>query len=95
MNWKYTLKTGKVLREAIDNEDMEQVVKCLLSCCIELNKKLYGEDCITYGLELDDIYIVLNCYEPSEDEEENEEAIDEYLEQFYDICDDVRAWIET
>lgn len=93
MNWKYQIKSGKALREAIDNEDMEQVVERLLFCCIELNKKLYGEDCIAYGLELDDIYIALSCYEPSDDDED-EEMINEYLEQFYDICDDVKAWIE-
>lgn len=94
MNWKYKIKSGKALREAIDNEDMEQVVEYLLSCCVELNDKLRGEDRITYGLDLDDMFIALNCYEPSEDEEENEETIDGYLEQFYNICDDVRAFVE-
>lgn len=68
MNWKYKIKSGSALREAIDNEDMEQVVEYLLSCCVELNEKLRGEDRITYGLDLDDMFIALNCYEPSEDD---------------------------
>lgn len=94
MNWKYKLKSGSALREAICNEDLEQTVKCLLSCCIELNRKLRGEDKSDYGLELDDIFTALSSYEINGDEEENEEIINDYLADFYDICDDVGAWIE-
>lgn len=92
--WKHTIYKGIALREAIENEDMEQVVECLLSCCVELNRKLRGEDKVIYGLELDDMYVALSCYEPSEDEEENEETINDYLEQFYNICDDVGAFVQ-
>ena len=92
--WKYTIHSGTALRDAINNEDMEQVIECLLSCCVELNRKLRGEDKTDYGLELDDMFVTLSCYEPTEDDEENEEIINEYLEQFYDICDDVRAFIK-
>lgn len=94
MKWKHTIHRGSALREAIDNDDTKQVVECLLFCIVELNRKLRGEDKITYGLELDDMFVALSCYEPSNDEEENEETINEYLEQFYNICDDVRAFIE-
>lgn len=94
MNWKYKIKNGSALREAIDNEDVEQVVKCLLSCCIELNRKLRGEDKSNYTLELDDIFTGLTCLELDEDEEENEEVINNYLYDFYDICDDVKAFVE-
>ena len=94
MIWKYKIKSGIALREAICAEDMKQTVNCLLSCCVELNRKLRGEDKSEYALELDDIYTALTCFEINEDEEENEEAIDNYLSDFYDICDAVGAWIE-
>ena len=94
MNWKYTLKSGFALREAIDNEDIKQVVECLLHCCVELNRKLRGEDKSDYALELDDMYVALTCFEINEDEEENEEEINSYLADFYDICDSVRAFVE-
>ena len=38
--WKYALNSGSALREAIDNDDVEQVVKCLLLCYQELLDKL-------------------------------------------------------
>jgi hypothetical protein len=93
VKWKYTINSGTALREAIDNEDTEQVVECLLRCCGELIGKLRGEDKTTYGLELDDIYVALICYEHSEDEEEDAETINDYLEEFYNLCDEVRAFV--
>lgn len=94
MNWKYKLKSGIALRDAICSEDLEQVVNCLLACCVELNRKLRGEDKSNYTLDIEDIYEGLAAFEINESEEENEEAINDYLEQFYDICDSVGAWIE-
>lgn len=94
MNWKYKIKNGSALRKAIDNEDAEQVVKYLLSCCIELNRKLRGKDKSNYTLALDDIFTALTCFEFNEDEEENEEVINNYLADFYDICNDVKAFVE-
>ena len=42
--WKYTIKGGTALREAIDNEDLEQVTKCLLFCYKELQNQFDTED---------------------------------------------------
>ena len=50
MNWKYKLKSGSALREAINNEDMEQVVKCLLLCYRELLDKLDEWDAEDYEI---------------------------------------------
>ena len=42
--WNYTITKGKALREAIENEDEQLVVKCLLACYKELYDKLTDED---------------------------------------------------
>lgn len=91
MKWKYTLESGSALREAICNEDIMQTAECLRNCCIELNRKLRGEDKSDYALDLDDMCDSLWCFEVDEDAEEN---LNCYLADFYDICDAVGAWIE-
>lgn len=89
--WKYTLNSGSALREAIHNEDTEQVVKCLLLCYKELLDKLVGEDRKGFMWDIEDTINVLTLYESDPDDEDN---INYYLEEFYDICDELRAWIE-
>ena len=88
--WKYTLKSGSTLREAIHNEDTEQVVKCLRFCYEELYKKLSKEDREYCWSDIEDTLVELAGYEPDEDDED---YINELLANFYDLCDDVRAWI--
>ena len=90
--WKYTLDSGKALHEAIENEDMEQVVKCLLLCYNELLDKLYEWDADDYEEDIRDSIGVLMAYQLCPDED-GEDTINDYLEEFYDLCDDVRAWI--
>ena len=92
--WKYTLNSGSALREAIDNEDLEQVVKCLLLCYQELLDKLDEWDEQDYEIDIQDSVGVLQAYELYHDEDD-EECVDDYLEEFYDLCDELRAWIET
>lgn len=90
--WKYTIESGKSLREAIENGDTMQTVKCLLKCYKELRNKLSDEDSEDYEYDIADTIGVLMSYELSPDEDD-EENINYYLEEFYDICDAVRAWI--
>lgn len=92
--WKYTLNSGSALREAIDNYDMEQVVKCLLLCYRELLDKLDEWDEENYEIDIHDIIGVLMAYELCPDEEDEEDYINDKLEEFYDLCDELRAWIE-
>jgi hypothetical protein len=92
-NWKYRLQNGSALREAIDNDDMEQVVKCLLLCYEELLNKLDEWDESDYEIDIQDSIGVLMAYELCTDEDD-EDCINDYLEEFYDLCDDLRAWIE-
>ena len=94
MKWKYTLNSGSALREAIDNEDLEQVVKCLLLCYQELLDKLDEWDEQDYEIDIQDSVGVLMAYELCPDEDD-EDCIDDYLSDFYDLCDELRAWITT
>jgi hypothetical protein len=84
--WNYTLKWGKQLREAICAEDEEFVVRCLIACYRELLNKLSDEDRDWKESDIEDEILCLEAYEEDYD-------VDDYLESFYDICDDVRAWI--
>lgn len=90
--WKYTINSGSALREAIDNEDTEQVVKCLLLCYKELLDKLDEWDKEDYEIDIHDSIGVLKAYELCHDDDD-EDNVNYYLEEFYDICDDVRAFV--
>lgn len=90
IKWNYTIQKGTALREAIYAEDTEKVVKCLLACYRELYEKLSDEDKEWKGFDIEDNIEILTYYEADPDDEDN---IDYYLSEFYDICDDVRAFI--
>lgn len=86
--WKYTLRWGKMLREAIEAEDIELIAKCIICCYRELLNKLSDEDRDDYEFDINEAIEILTDY-ASDDEDE----IDYYLSEFYDMCDDLRAWI--
>ena len=93
MNWKYTLNSGSALREAIYKDDMEQVLKCLLLCYRELLDKLDKWDEADYEIDIQDSIGVLMAYTLCPDEDD-EDYINDKLEEFYDLCDELRVWIE-
>ena len=84
--WNYTLKWGKQLREAITAEDEEFVVRCLIACYRELLNQLSDEDKDWKEFDIEDAIFNLENFDEDED-------VDDYLECFYDLCDDVGAWI--
>lgn len=84
--WDYTLHWGKQLREAIDDEDVGMVVKCLIACYRELLDKLNEEDKDWKEFDIEDAIFNLENFDYDED-------VDDYLAEFYDLCDDVRAWV--
>ena len=84
--WEYTLASGKALHEAIENEDAQLTVKCLLKCYNELYGKLTDEDKEWKGWDIEDTIFNIENFDEDED-------VDDYLEEFYDLCDDLRAWI--
>ncbi len=89
--WNYTLRWGKQLREAICAEDTELVVRCLIACYRELLNKLSDEDREWKEFDIEESIEILTYYEAGPDDEDN---VDYYLAEFYDICDDVGAWVE-
>ena len=91
--WNYTLTWGKMLREAIEAEDIdiEMVIKCLICCYRELLNKLTDEDKNWKQFDIEEAINLLEEYDVYEECGE----IDEYLEDFYDLCDDVLAWVEV
>jgi hypothetical protein len=90
MNVKYKIKSGPALREAINDENAEQTLRCLFFCYQELFEKLDDEDKEWKGLDIEDTIETLQFYLIESDEDN----INYYLEEFYDLCDDVGAWIE-
>lgn len=85
--WDYTITNGKELREAIDNEDVRATLKAILLCYKELYGKLSDEDKDWKGMDIEDTIFNVENFDPDED-------IDGYLEEFYDLCDELRAWVE-
>ena len=89
-NWTYTLTKGKALHEAIHEGDVELVVKCLLACYRELYSKLADEDKEWRGYDIEDTIETLTYFDTDDAEDDD---VDYYLDDFYGLCDDLRAWI--
>lgn len=88
--WKYTIHSGKALREAIDEGNSDLVASRLLQCYRELLNKLSDEDKKWKGYDIEDTIEILAFYVLDPDDEDD---VNYYLEEFYDICDDVRAFV--
>ena len=98
--WKYTLKTGKELREALQENDMEETLNILKKCWREIHKALpeeYDEDDLNN--DIDDIENQLDNLENYDDYdmtlEDVEDEINYLLDNFYDFCDNMRIWVEV
>ena len=87
--WDYIITSGKELRKAIDNEDIPATLKALQLCNEELLNKLTDEDREWKGMDIEDAIDTLNYTYT-----DNIEEVDGYLEEFYDLCDSLRAWVE-
>ena len=96
--WNYTLRWGKELREAIEEESIEMVAKCLIACYRELLGKLNEEDKEWFELDIEEaidrINAFVDCIDRIGIEDEDQDECDAYLEDFYDICDELGAWVE-
>ena len=98
-NWKYRLKTGSDLRESINDENYEDVLKYLEKSWREINKKFpndYEEDELNEDIadienERDNLFNYEDYDMTMEDVEEN---INYLLTNLYDFCDNMGIWIE-
>ena len=94
--WKYTLKNGKILREAINEEDYEKILKTLKECYTEI-LDFFVKEGLTEPENRDDEYeeyienidILLGDIDTIE-----EDDIDYELSLLYDMCDNTNIWIE-
>ena len=95
--WNYTLHLGKNLHEAIDSGDIKATAKCLIACYRELLNKLSDEDKEWFEFDINEaierISVFIDCIDRVGIEYEDQDECDAYLEDFYDIRDDLRAWI--
>ena len=91
--WIYTLDSGLALREAIEECEYKLVAENMLKCLEELTNKLSDEDRAWKGWDIEDLSENINGFLSDNTDDDAEEILNEYLEEFYDICDDVRAWI--
>lgn len=97
--WKHTLKNGKKLREAINNDDNIQTLEALKECYKEINRimsSLFDDDDLENVLSEIDNQLD-NCenyedYDMTEDDVQDE--INYLLRQFYDLCDNLRIWVD-
>ena len=94
VKWDYIITSGKKLREAIHNEDIRLVVKALLLCYKELYSKLSDEDKDWKGMDIEDSIENLSLYTFDLDDEDDEDNVNYYLDEFYNLCDDLKAWVE-
>jgi hypothetical protein len=88
--WEYTLTNGKALHNAISKCNIELVVECLLECYKELYAKLTDEDKEWRGFDIEDAIETLTYFDADEAEDDD---VDYYLDDFYNLCDELRAWI--
>ena len=87
MGWRYTVKTGKQLREAIDGGNLEEILDNLEEVWREIHNR-FPKEYDEYDLEndLSDIDGVR--------EDGDEEDVDMLLSDLYDYCDNTRLFIE-
>jgi len=83
--WDYTLQSGKALRQAIDDEDVERVKENLKKCWEEIHKQ-FPDDFDEY--ELEDKITEIDYSEDDIDE------VDYQLDDLYDFCDAMSIWVE-
>lgn len=97
--WKYDLKNGVALRNAIKENDNYEVYAQLRNCWKEIHNNFpeeFDED------ELEDLYDDINnaldnmqnANEYDLSEEDIDDEINYMLNDLYDFCDSMRIWVE-
>ena len=94
--WKYTLKNGKILREAIKEEDYEKILRTLKECYTEI-LDFFVKEGLTELEDRDDEYeeyieninVLLGDVDTIEEDDINYE-----LSLLYEMCDNTNIWIE-
>lgn len=84
--WRYKLKSGSMLRDAIENaeDDFTEVIACIQFCYQELeeNGLIDEDDCQEWVDDLDML------------DSDDADGVDYELSNLYDLCDNIGVWIE-
>jgi predicted translin family RNA/ssDNA-binding protein len=100
--WNYNLRTnGAQLKDLIYQDDSSQhnciaIIEQMILCCKWLQTKLTEEDKDDYEWDLEEMIQDCEdtkCYLDEFDEDSNEDNINDILEKFYDLMDEMRVWI--
>ena len=86
MNWVMTCTEFKGVRKAIDDGNIELIIPQLIAICEKYAKKKwdFAEDYERMAEDLKEIDI----------EDLEEDDVDFYLHDFYDLCDSARVWLD-
>jgi hypothetical protein len=95
--WKYDLKMyGQKLRELIDEEECEEILKHIKVCCNYLLEIMSNTDKEEWEWDLEELVELcddtLDVLE-EDDDDYNQDRINEVLVEFYDTMDYMRVWI--
>ena len=82
--WKFTLPNSKALRQAIEDEDSDAILRQIVIAYEELSKIL-EEDMTS---EIESVRDDIECQAFDED------SVNYQLSNLYDICDARKVWIE-
>ena len=104
MGWKYRLEfAGKELRRLINDggETLENIVaiyKQMIACLERWKKILRKSDKENWEYAIETMIDDLECAYPDLEDKslnyhEEEENLNYYLRDFYDLCDAARVWI--
>lgn len=86
MNWVMKCTEFKGVRKAIDDGNIKLIIPQLIAICEKYAKKEwdFAEDYERMSEDLREV----------DAEELDEEDVDFYLHDFYDLCDSARVWLD-
>lgn len=84
--WEYTLKSGRKLRSSIKDGDPMKVLDMLRQSYKELLDAGIIDDS-DYESYIEDFELY------DADDEDIEESVDYELDNFFDLCDNLRVWV--
>lgn len=82
--WKYTLPNSKELRQAIENEDSDTILREIINAYKWMETQFQEDN----SSEISSIEDDIECQAFDED------SVNYHLEGLYDICDERKVWIE-
>ena len=87
-NWRKTCTEFKEVRRLIDVGDSKGIMDTLVSICEKYSKQKwnYAED---FEYLCDEIKCAIE-----DGEYEDDDSVDYYLREFYDLCDTARVWLD-